>query len=356
MAIVVLALGISQAWCASSSVTITSQPFPSKNPALTGELVTFTAAATDANGGTITYTWQFGDGVVHNTTTGSIQHRYSAKGVYTLIVAFSGSVGGVVGQPFNLTIDDPSPPAPVGPGVDTDGDGFSDLFEIQMGSDPNNAASTPAAGSTITAANVESMTVTKAKLVLQFGKKGKTMISLSGTLLAQQGFSSANQTFMVNIGGAAFPFALGKTGKGSVGKSKFSIATKGKAPKTANGKTRDGIVVGPGVMEYNWNVTIEPPPDTAPPPSVPYPFQPPPTDPPLPNIPGVTLGDLLEFLQDEGFINANIGIKTSGGFLGLILDFPIGIFTKKDVFYISTELNYIATEGKSGTATLPNTK
>ena len=60
----------------------TSPPSATPDPVLVGGTVTFSASATDPEGDTLTYTWDFGDG----TTAAGLQagHAYSAPGVYAV--------------------------------------------------------------------------------------------------------------------------------------------------------------------------------------------------------------------------------------------------------------------------------
>lgn len=58
----------------------------------TGQVVTFTGAATDPNGGAVTYLWDFGDG---STLGGaSVAHSYAAAGSYTVTLTASNAAGG----------------------------------------------------------------------------------------------------------------------------------------------------------------------------------------------------------------------------------------------------------------------
>ncbi|MBU6438551.1 MAG: PKD domain-containing protein, partial [Betaproteobacteria bacterium] len=58
----------------------------------TGQVVTFTGASTDPNGGAVTYLWDFGDG---STLGGaSVAHSYAAAGSYTVTLTASNAAGG----------------------------------------------------------------------------------------------------------------------------------------------------------------------------------------------------------------------------------------------------------------------
>ena len=62
-----------------------------------GESIDFTVTADDESGGSLTYTWDFGDG---NTGSGTnISHNYAVSGTYDVTVTVTNSL---VGQLLNL--------------------------------------------------------------------------------------------------------------------------------------------------------------------------------------------------------------------------------------------------------------
>ena len=69
---------------------ITSAPAASSNPVTAGQAVTFTAAATDANGNLLSYIWNFGDGA--SGSGAGAAHTYAAAGIYTVTVTVTNGV------------------------------------------------------------------------------------------------------------------------------------------------------------------------------------------------------------------------------------------------------------------------
>jgi hypothetical protein len=73
---------------------LTSAAFALPNPALVSQSVVFTAAASDADGDTLTYAWNFGDGVTDSGA--SVAHAYAVSGTYTATVTISDPAGATV--------------------------------------------------------------------------------------------------------------------------------------------------------------------------------------------------------------------------------------------------------------------
>lgn len=70
----------------------TAAPQSSQLTAYSGQAVSFTANATDPNGGTLSYQWDFGDG--GSATTAAPTHAYSAAGSYTVKLTVTNTAGG----------------------------------------------------------------------------------------------------------------------------------------------------------------------------------------------------------------------------------------------------------------------
>ena len=81
-----------------------SSPSSSANPSNVGQIVTFTASATDSNNGTPGYAWDFGDGI---TAFGaSVTHTYAVAELYTVVVkANNGS--STISFSFIQAVNDP---------------------------------------------------------------------------------------------------------------------------------------------------------------------------------------------------------------------------------------------------------
>ncbi|HYG74935.1 MAG TPA: DUF5060 domain-containing protein [Planctomycetota bacterium] len=71
---------------------LTSGLSASPNPAVVGQSVVFSAAASDPNGDALAYTWAFGDGA--SGTGPSTTHVYTTSGTYTATVTVSDGKGG----------------------------------------------------------------------------------------------------------------------------------------------------------------------------------------------------------------------------------------------------------------------
>ncbi|HLX60552.1 MAG TPA: PKD domain-containing protein [Planctomycetota bacterium] len=338
----------SSAWGASP--VFTSGPYVSANPALTGQKLTVTAVASEP-GAALTYTYRLGDGTVQTTTATSVDHVYVLRGLYGIDVSVSDGTNTTSGQTIFLSVNEPATEPPVGNGVDTDGDGFSDLFEMSIGTDPYNNASTPFGAQTITAADVYKMSVTKAKITLHFDKKGSSEIKMSGIITAPQGFTSANATFIASVGGYALPFKLNASGKGTLGKSSMSISTKG-SPISKARAAREGFIVGPGVMMYTWNVDMkESQKQSDLPPPQPYPFEPPADQPQIPDfVP--TVGDMLNFMAEFGLIDDDVGYSV-GKYFPEIIPLPIALMCPECFFDIVDDIAYSAHKGKTGSGVPP---
>ena len=70
------------------------------------QALSFSAGASDPDGDTLAYAWDFGDGVIH-TNTGSVEQTWTVGGSYTVSVTVSDMKGGVATDTLNVTVTDP---------------------------------------------------------------------------------------------------------------------------------------------------------------------------------------------------------------------------------------------------------
>lgn len=130
----------------------------------------------------------------------------------------------------------------IGDGTDSDGDGFSDTFEITCGTNAHSFANTPANNVAVSANDVWPLEIIKSTIMLNFMKEGRDWIKASGMLPIPAGFTAANQKVYVDIGGVMKIFTLNtkgiskstndyfklqiKTGRGAIPsqKSKFTMS------------------------------------------------------------------------------------------------------------------------------------
>lgn len=66
----------------------------------------FSAAATDVDGDTLAYQWDFGDGLV-NANTANISHQWSVGGTYVVKLTVSDMKGGTATTQVTVTVEDP---------------------------------------------------------------------------------------------------------------------------------------------------------------------------------------------------------------------------------------------------------
>jgi hypothetical protein len=171
----------------------------STSSATTGQTIVFTATATSADGGTLTYEWTFSDGT---TAIGeSVTKAFLAEGTYTAFVTVSNGKGGVtISNTLTLVVSKPE----VGNGIDSDGDGISDSFEEAAGT--SNSAATARQPHDFAALNVR----------LRFRTSGKDSIDLRGVLpTTTQDFTG--KTAAVDIGGVVALVALDAKGHSAKG-------------------------------------------------------------------------------------------------------------------------------------------
>jgi hypothetical protein len=182
--------------------------------------VAFATTAADADGDSLTYSWNFGDG----SPTSSVQnpsHTFSTAGTYTVILTVSDGKGGIATAALTVTA------ATGGAGVpaqtDSDGDGFSDQLETALGSNPNNAADQPAGMAAIT----QTMTLPVSKMTIKLNEAPDSDgFSVSGSVLIGEGLTLAGQKVIVNVGRIAKSFTLDEKGGTPKGNDSFKLKVK----------------------------------------------------------------------------------------------------------------------------------
>jgi hypothetical protein len=193
--------------------------FATPAPASAGQTITFTAAATDANGDALTFAWNFGDG--GTSSLASPAHAYPSAGTYTVSVMVSDGFGGMVSGSTIVTVNPPL----VGQGPDSDGDGFSDSFEVASGTDPNNPNDSPIGGAA-TSSVVQALTLTKASIKLNFAKANSDAVAFSGMLAVPAGFKLLGANISFDISGVAKSFVLDGKGGSKKGGDTFKLSVK----------------------------------------------------------------------------------------------------------------------------------
>ena len=184
------------------------------NPALTGQDVTFSASATDADGDALTYAWSFGDAA---TAVGaSISHAYTAAGTYQANVAVRDGRGRSVSSDVTVTINAASGSGtPGGPG------------------DPGTSGGIPP----------QPMKLLHFMASVQFAKSGKDTCTLSGVLPAlPAGFDPSGKPIVLNIGGVLANFTLNAKGMAKTADGAFQLKlkmTRDKATKKSSFKGGD---------------------------------------------------------------------------------------------------------------------
>lgn len=232
----------------------------SKTTALIGENVDFSAVATDPDGDTVAYAWDFGDG--NNGTGSNVTHAFAAGGVFTVEVTIDDGNGETATSTVDVTVLNSAPtfdsPASasktltiVGENVDfsasaTDPDGdtvsyswnFGDgssgtgsnvthafaaggLFTVEVTATDGNGGS---ATSTVQVRVADgNMALTKALINLRFNKQSLDKAQINVTLTFVRDITLAGETLSFDIGGV--------TGQ-------VVLDNKEKAPRGLNEKVR----------------------------------------------------------------------------------------------------------------------
>lgn len=204
------------------------------NPVCPGVAVSLSVSASDEDGDTLSYTWDFKDG---SAATGqSVSHAFAAEGTYEVTVEVDDGRGGNDTRSVTVVVN-----VPVGPCPDTDGDGFSDCWETEVGSDPSDPGSTPFGSEP--AGDPLPLQVGKLKIKLKFNKPEKDSILLKFKLPLADGFNFTGHRAIVDVGCVIRVFDLVPSKKGTAATGadrdctiKFKKAKKGFSKVIFRGK------------------------------------------------------------------------------------------------------------------------
>lgn len=93
---------------ANRAPTLVSSITAAPNPATTDNTVAFTSAGNDADGDTLDYAWNFGDGT--SAMGANASHKYGVPGTYTATVTVNDSRGGTTTGSVTVTVASPAIP------------------------------------------------------------------------------------------------------------------------------------------------------------------------------------------------------------------------------------------------------
>lgn len=177
----------------NTAPTMSSPPSAASASGTTGQAVTFSTAASDAEGDILYYLWNFGDGT---TAAGdSVSHVYSTPGIYTVTVTISDGTTSTVG-----TMD----------------------FLVSAAQEEGEGG-----GDNVWAAGTQNtFTVQKASAKFTFPSSAKDGLQLSGTVPVVKFFVPLGKTVEVVIGGVSKTFSLNARGQGVSGSCKFQLKGK----------------------------------------------------------------------------------------------------------------------------------
>jgi autotransporter-associated beta strand protein len=201
----------------NSAPDIGSGIIAAPSPATVNQPVSFQVNAADANADPMTVSWSWGDGA--SGSGSSTSHTFSAPGNYSVSVSVADDHGGTATGNISLPVNAAVPL--VGSGIDSDGDGFSDAFEIAAGTSPSNAADTPTGKQADGKPGV--LIAKKVKIKLNFAKANSDSISFRGMAVVPAGFTPAGKKVTFDIGGVDKSFTLDKNGSARNGKDSVKI-------------------------------------------------------------------------------------------------------------------------------------
>jgi hypothetical protein len=213
-------------WSTSGSFTIVVNSvlgaLASGSP-LTGNAplaVAFVGNGTTADGDTLSYAWNFGDGTPASSEQNPT-HTFAVPGIYTVTLAVSDGQGGTGTASLTVLVTAAITGMPTQ--LDSDADGYSDEIENALGSNPNSAADTPADMAAVT----QTMALPLSKMAIKLNPTPDSdALSLSGSVLISEGMTLAGQQVVANVGGVVKTFTLDEKGATPKGNDNFKLKVK----------------------------------------------------------------------------------------------------------------------------------
>ena len=214
---------------ASLNFTTTGTPITGANFSASAVVVNISGTITDANGKTVK-----GVSVTDGTRTalsgadGTYTISAVPFGTYTLTPSIVGggvfepgtrgvaitAPGDVTGQDFVLTITNANTVVNLGPNPSTpsdlDGDGFPNWVEAAAGTNPIDGNSTPFSGAP--AGTPVPLSLSKLQVSLNFGRPGKDVVTITGTLPVPSGFVPTGHQVIIDLNQYVALFSLDKNG------------------------------------------------------------------------------------------------------------------------------------------------
>lgn len=215
----------------NNSLTISSAPLATPNPANTGSSVQFGVVAVGKD--PLTYLWDLGDG--SNAAGATVFHSYAVPGIYNVTVTVADASGQTAAGSLQMTViaganpdgDTDGDGVPNGLDTDDDNDGVSDENEVADGTDPNNPASM----------QKTAFDLSKMGGSIKFNATGKDACFVSGTLPAlKAGFNPLGIAVKIDIGGATRNFTLDAKGRAKSADGSFALKLKLTTNKTTKKK------------------------------------------------------------------------------------------------------------------------
>jgi PKD repeat protein len=207
---------------------IASAASATPNPAVVGQIVAFTVGASDPDGDTLSYAWNFGDG--SNGSGASSSHAYAAAGTYSAKVTASDPGGLSVTSTVSVAVSTSSGGSG---GSGSGGAGGSGTLPLAM-------------------------SVSKIQGSVNFKADGHDAVSISGALPGVASpFTPAGTVLNLNVSGATATFTLDAHGKSRVGSA--SIAFKLKPTKHKKGNFNGGNLAFVAKLQHGtwsslWNM------------------------------------------------------------------------------------------------------